>query len=201
MNNSLGIVTLLMAAFAIIAIINTMSYLLVKNESIKAHANLEKLVTPKSMIDIIYTSDISPLFKSDPYYFKDFTNKVKLDQFKESIKRDKYFEVYFSNPKKYKNQCEDIINKYLHRYALLVSESIQLEYMINTISAISNIPFVELIKDLSLTSSDGIHLDPPPLIYSHFSKGAIDKIISNYNIELDRLKNKKISNKNNNKSN
>lgn len=192
MNNSLGIVALLIAAFSIIAIINTMSYLLVKNESIKAQTNLEKLITPESMIDRIYISNISPLFKSDPYYFKDFTSTIKLEQFKKSIKKDRHFEVYFSNPNKYKQQCDEIIEKYLDRYALLISECIHIEYMINTISKITDIPFATLVKDMSLSSSDGIHIDPPPLIYSHFSQEAITKIIDKYEKELNHVKHKNL---------
>lgn len=193
MNNSLGIVTLLIAAFSIIAIINTMSYLVVKNESTRAQANLEKLITPNSMIDRLYISDISPLFKSDPYYFKDFTSAIKLEQFKESIKKDRHFEVYFSNPFKYKKQCDEIIEKYLNRYALLISEWIQIEYMLNTISKITETPFSTLVTDMSLTSFDGIHLNPPPIIYSHFSKESINKIIDKYEKEVKNIKIKNIA--------
>lgn len=134
MTNSMGVVLLLIASIAVIVVINTMSYLVVKHEAIKAHVNLDKMITTNFMIKHILESNISPLFKSDPYYFKNFTNQTKLDQFKDSIKKDKYFEVYFSNPIKYNDQCNDIIDKYLNKYALLVSEYIQVEYMIKTIS-------------------------------------------------------------------
>lgn len=189
----MDIVLLLIASIVVIIVVNTMSYLVVKHEAIKAQVNLDKMITTNFMIKHILESNISPFFKSDPYYFKNFTSQTKLDQFKDSIKKDKYFEVYFSNPIKYKDQCNDVIDKYLNRYALLVSEYIQLEYMINTISKITDIPFATLVEDMSLTSSDGAHIDPPSLIYSHFSKEAIDKIIAKYENELKNIKIKNIT--------
>lgn len=193
MINSMGIMVLLIVAIIVIIVIDTMSYLVVKHEAIKAQVNLDKMITTNFMIKHILESNISPLFKSDPYYFKNFTNQSKLNQFKESIKKDKYFEVYFSNPTKYNDQCNDVIDKYLNRYALFVSEFIQLEYMINTISKITDIPFASLVEEMSLTSSDGTHIDPPPLIYSDFSKEAIDKIIAKYENELKNIKIKNIT--------
>ena len=196
MANSMGVVLLLIASITVIVVINTMSYLVVKHEAIKAHVNLDKIITTNFMIKHIMESNTSPLFKADPYHFKNFTSQTKLDQFKDSIKKDKYFEVYFSNPIKYNDQCNDIIDKYLNKYALLVSEYIQVEYMIKTISKITDIPFATLVEDMSLPSSDGAHIDPPPLMYSHFSKEAIDKIIAKYENELKNIEIKNITHKN-----